>query len=89
MSSTQQVQPVLPDATIPRISRRGRPSKYPWDQLAVSVCSPDGTFAGPWFFVPGKRHARFASSCTEASKRFAKKFVCRDVDGGVGVWRIE
>ena len=64
---------------IPVFGRRGRTSQYPWEAMEV----------GDSFFVRNRTAANFRSTCEKASVRHKpKKFICRDVEGGVRAWRI-
>lgn len=51
---------------------------FPWNDLEI----------GDSFFVPGTDSRRFGANASYSSKRYGKKFVVRNVDGGVRVWRI-
>jgi hypothetical protein len=55
----------------------GRPTKYPWTEMAV----------GDSFFVPGQSSVKFSGNITSAKKMTGFKFTTRTVDGGVRVWR--
>lgn len=58
---------------------RGRTPTYPWEAMEV----------GDSFFVIDRKMENFRSSCEKASIRhMPKKFICRNVDGGVRAWRI-
>lgn len=64
---------------IPKPKSGGAPSKYPWDQLAV----------GDSFLVPDKTKKTFSSQLLYRGKRNGCKYIARDVEGGVRVWRVK
>lgn len=53
--------------------------KYPFDEMDV----------GDSFFVPNKKSGAISGSKQIAQRRTGFKFVCRNVDGGVRVWRVK
>lgn len=58
----------------------GRREKYPWSQLEV----------GQSFFVdPPVALRSMSSTASHAGRRNGKKFIARESDGGVRVWRYE
>ena len=57
----------------------GRREKYPWSQLDV----------GQSFFVEGVALRSMSSTASHAGRRNVKKFIARDAEGGVRVWRYE
>jgi hypothetical protein len=57
----------------------GRREKYPWSQLDV----------GQSFFVEGVALRSMSSTASHAGRRNGKKFIARDAEGGVRVWRYE
>ena len=59
--------------------RLSRGRKYPWDELEV----------GDSFFVEGKKFEPLRVSAAQIGKAKARKFIARQVDGGVRVWRVE
>ena len=66
---------------VPKAVRAPRPSKYPWEELAVgdSFLVPTDTIK------PGAvRNATWKANRTYPDRRF----VTREVDGGTRVWRI-
>ena len=63
---------------IPLPCKRGK-AKYPWRELEV----------GDSFFVAGAKSVIIASSANGfAARHPGLNFVCRQVEGGVRVWRI-
>lgn len=71
----------------------GRPSIYPWDQLAEPSADADGTMLYSQFFVPGKTTKKFSSLAASAGKKLNVTFAVRSAqeDGveGVLVQRVE
>jgi len=72
------------DKPIPKLSGRGAPRKYPFDELAV----------GESFFVPGKKSTDLGGSIGGARHRLpGRKFRTRTVTengvDGVRVWRVQ
>jgi hypothetical protein len=62
---------------LPLDSKSGPATKYPWAKLEV----------GESFFVAvPPRH--FASMVVHASRTHSRKFIQRQVDGGIRVWRV-
>ena len=57
----------------------GRREKYPWSQLDV----------GQSFFVKDVPLRSMCSTASHAGRRNGKKFLVRDAEGGVRVWRTE
>jgi len=57
----------------------GRREKYPWSQLEV----------GQSFHVAGVALRSMSSTASHAGRRNGKKFIARESDGGVRVWRYE
>lgn len=57
----------------------GRNAKYPFAKLEV----------GDSFFIPGIKVQSASRNANYHSMRLGRKFVCRTVDGGVRIWRIE
>jgi len=57
----------------------GRREKYPWSKLDV----------GQSFFVEGVPLRSMSSTASHAGRRNKKKFIAREPDGGVRVWRYE
>jgi hypothetical protein len=57
----------------------GRREKYPWSQLDV----------GQSFFVKGGALRSMSSTASHAGRRNGKKFIARDAEGGIRVWRYE
>ena len=73
--------------TVPKQYRPGRPAKYPWKELGISMMM-DGELIGPAFFIPGGKIHIIGTIAGQFGKRNNMKFTCRTVDGGVQVWRI-
>jgi hypothetical protein len=57
----------------------GRREKYPWSQLDI----------GQSFFVKGGVLRSMSSTASHAGRRNGKKFIARDAEGGIRVWRYE
>lgn len=53
--------------------------KYPWKKMKV----------GDSFFVPNDCTANVAGGAGWAGLKYNMRFVCRKMDGGVRVWRVE
>lgn len=59
--------------------KRGKPALYPWADMEV----------GDSFFVAGEKKTTMIYNCDNRSRRHRpQKFICREVEGGVRVWRI-
>ena len=63
----------------PNNSQGGRPSKYPWRDMAV----------GDSFRVEGKTCNAVTGMASSAGKRLGMKFTVRTEDGGHRIWRTE
>jgi hypothetical protein len=63
----------------PAIGARGRPSKYPWQNMQP----------GNSFFVPNGTPKSMYHLANRASKQYGHKYTVRTMDGGVRVWRVE
>jgi len=57
----------------------GRREKYPWSQLDI----------GQSFLVKDVALRSMSSTASHAGRRNGKKFIAREADGGVRVWRYE
>jgi len=57
----------------------GRREKYPWSKLDV----------GQSFFVKDVALRSMSSTASHAGRRNGKKFIARESEGGVRVWRYE
>ena len=57
--------------------KRSRVSLYPWASMAV----------GDSFFIPGATYKKISPCARAATLRNGKTFKCRNVEGGVRVWR--
>lgn len=57
----------------------GRREKYPWSQMDV----------GQSFFVKDVPLRSMSSTASHAGRRNGKKFIARESEGGVRVWRYE
>jgi hypothetical protein len=62
---------------LPLGRKYGPVSKYPWAQLEV----------GESFFVADPP-SHFATMVSHASRIHSRKFIQRQVDGGIRVWRV-
>ena len=58
---------------------KGRREKYPWSEMDV----------GQSFFVKDVEPRSMSSTASHAGRRNGKKFIARESEGGVRVWRIE
>jgi hypothetical protein len=68
------------NVAIPAASRTGGgKSKYPWAQMEI----------GDSFFVPGAKVETFYTLVSAQNKKGDARFICRKIDGGVRVWRVE
>jgi hypothetical protein len=54
-------------------------SKYPFEKMEV----------GDSFFVPEKTAISLQSTCSLYKQKTGYKFILREVDGGVRIWRSE
>jgi hypothetical protein len=60
--------------------RRGKAALYPWHDMQ----------SGDSFFVPGGTRKRFSGDCRRMTYKLPpKEFACRDVEGGVRIWRVK
>lgn len=64
---------------VPEDARRRGMAKYPWGEMLL----------GDSFFVPKRTAKNFYPTAYIAGKRRKWKFIVRNVDGGVRVWRIK
>lgn len=72
--------PVDKGIPIPAMTRGGpRHRMYPWASLEI----------GDSFFVKGRNGKGFSGMAASKGKTLKRKFVCRNVDGGVRVWRVQ
>lgn len=73
----------------------GRPSIYPWEQMALPAPNPDDAneMLYSQFFVPGKNTKNFSGAAQSAGKRLKATFVVRAAQNegvdGVLVQRVE
>jgi hypothetical protein len=58
---------------------RKRRAKYPWNELNV----------GQSFFVDGAKLRSMSSTASHAGRRLSRKFVVRNAEHGVRVWRLD
>lgn len=65
----------IPAERQPRVRR----AKYPWNELEV----------GQSFFVGGARLRSMSSTASHAGRRTGRKFIVRNAEGGVRVWRVD
>lgn len=65
----------IPAERQPRVRR----AKYPWNELEV----------GQSFFVEGARLRSMSSTASHAGRRTGRKFIVRNADSGVRVWRVD
>jgi hypothetical protein len=88
------VMPIEQNVPVPlnMVRVTGRPARYPWMSLAVSIGSP---LTGPSFLVrcPSVEIKRLwntlSSSARSIEKRTGKKFLMRRDAKGIRVWRIK
>ena len=64
---------------VPLPKRRYRPSKYPWEQMAVDES----------FMVADGNLRSLRATAYAAGKRLQMKFIARKTDEGVRIWRVE
>lgn len=57
-------------------AKQGRPSKYPFGSMEV----------GDSFFAPS---TSIGQTVSKMGKFLGRKFICRTVEGGSRVWRVE
>ncbi len=57
----------------------GRREKYPWSQLDI----------GQSFLVKDVALRSMSSTASHAGRRNGKKFIAREAEGGIRVWRYE
>lgn len=69
--------------------RQGRPRKhepFPFDSIAPAIVNNDGEIIGPSFFIPQLEEG--VRRLAAAKKRHKnKKFISREVDAGLMIWR--
>ncbi len=62
------------------VGKRGRPSKYPWDIMAVG---------DSFLFPKGIKHSSAYQTAGHASKSYERKFVVRKTKEGYRCWRVK
>ncbi len=89
--TTKEKEVKIQKATKVPTTSRGRELKYPFGELSKCTVDPKTKeLSGDWFFIESKTTSAIAATKSNASKKFGRKFISRNVTfenkEGVGIW---